>query len=470
MEKHPLFARTTEDLEGNPMVEAFRQIKEEDKNNYELVLMYKEEGNEWIKDKKKKKNLTEAYNNYSHSLMLLRKVYDDYYQFHSSSTNSNDKINNRKEGNSEDKKKDNEYIKTLSREEIDKTHSQILSNRALASLLLTNYGSCKNDCLAAIKLLPTNMKAYSRLCKSLYQLKYYEDCITYCEQAITTEAKITNTTSTNSISTEIQQILDKSQELLKKENGIKQNRELVIQQQRETKWKSIYEVATKEKVTLGYYNPESKKPIQLGDSVAFCETNDEGTSSSYWPIIVLYPQYNQLDIIQAASLDEMLVEYISALLPEDETNSKSSNPALSWDQKNEYHGSNVVVYCMLSTSPPIANINQWMDACKEYSVVNEGDNASIGDTLNFEKVKNKAVQRQKEYDSIKYLQRETQPSYYNIHLGCTIRRILTAPLNIIAGGVLTLMVFPKSNGNKAHAKFIKDNEKEGRIITVLNPL
>ena len=42
---HPMFATTTEQMERHPMTEAFRQLKEEDKSQYELCLLYKEEGN-----------------------------------------------------------------------------------------------------------------------------------------------------------------------------------------------------------------------------------------------------------------------------------------------------------------------------------------------------------------------------------------------------------------------------------------
>jgi hypothetical protein len=46
---HPMFATSTEDLEGHPLTEAFRLLREEDKTPLELCAMYKDEGNEWMK-------------------------------------------------------------------------------------------------------------------------------------------------------------------------------------------------------------------------------------------------------------------------------------------------------------------------------------------------------------------------------------------------------------------------------------
>eukprot|EP00981_Chlorochromonas_danica_P015996 scaffold15144_cov547-Ochromonas_danica.AAC.1 len=57
-------------MEGHPMVDAIRAIREEDKSNIELAIMYKEEGNEWMK-KKDKKSLHEAYDRYSHALKFV---------------------------------------------------------------------------------------------------------------------------------------------------------------------------------------------------------------------------------------------------------------------------------------------------------------------------------------------------------------------------------------------------------------
>ena len=47
-----MFAQTTEDLEGNPLTEeAFRAIREEDESSVELMYLYRDEGNEWMKKK-----------------------------------------------------------------------------------------------------------------------------------------------------------------------------------------------------------------------------------------------------------------------------------------------------------------------------------------------------------------------------------------------------------------------------------
>lgn len=133
---HPLFAGSTEDLEGNEMVEAFRCLREEDKSNVELAILYKDEGNEWMK-KKVKKDLKEAIIRYTHALSFL---------------DADDKT---KESGEEEEEEptvvqldeDEEDQKEGATDVIDKNvlRSQILNNRALASMHLKNFGSALGD-------------------------------------------------------------------------------------------------------------------------------------------------------------------------------------------------------------------------------------------------------------------------------------------------------------------------------------
>ena len=115
---HPFWAESTEDLEGNPMVEAFRCLREEDKTKVELALMYKDEGNEWIK-KKTKKDLNEAIARYNHAFTFLDEA----------------DLNRKNDTEEEGDKGVN----------LHQVRSQILNNRALASMQLKNYGSALRD-------------------------------------------------------------------------------------------------------------------------------------------------------------------------------------------------------------------------------------------------------------------------------------------------------------------------------------
>ena len=48
---HPMFATSAEQIARHPLGDAFRLLKEEDKTAYELAVMYKDEGNEFMRGK-----------------------------------------------------------------------------------------------------------------------------------------------------------------------------------------------------------------------------------------------------------------------------------------------------------------------------------------------------------------------------------------------------------------------------------
>ena len=128
------------------MVEAFRCLREEDKSNFELAVMYKEEGNEWMK-KKVKKDLKEAIVRYTHALSFL---------------DAADKEDDTKEDepqvvelvdNEDGSKKEEVTLKDVEVNDEVKSNvedknilrSQILNNRALAAMHLKNYGTALGD-------------------------------------------------------------------------------------------------------------------------------------------------------------------------------------------------------------------------------------------------------------------------------------------------------------------------------------
>ena len=69
-EDHPMFATDPDKLAAHPLTEAFRQLNEEDKTQYELVIVYKEEANDLMK-RGDKKGWREAVVRYTHSLTFI---------------------------------------------------------------------------------------------------------------------------------------------------------------------------------------------------------------------------------------------------------------------------------------------------------------------------------------------------------------------------------------------------------------
>ena len=180
---HPLFAENTEDLEGNPLAEALRALREEDKTPIEIATMYKEEGNDWLK-KGDKKSLHEAYDRYTHAINVLDGIAQAAVSGASTFNPTTGETTAPKihdEGRStiaslypselqpREDRQNSMLSKDMNEEEL-MLRSQIFSNRAMVSLSLMDYGSCIRDADSSILHWQKNIKAHYRKCKSLGNL------------------------------------------------------------------------------------------------------------------------------------------------------------------------------------------------------------------------------------------------------------------------------------------------------------
>lgn len=471
-EKHPMFATNTEDLEGHPYVEALRAIREEDKSNFDLAVMYKDEGNEWMK-KTDKKSLTEAVDRYTHALGLVEKAQQD-----------SDK----------------------SKEDVMKLKSQILGNRAQAHLTLGNLGSAKRDCFLSIACWPENIKSHYRLCKALYLLKQYELCHKACTAALAIDEN----------AKDIKTLMEKSDADWETLRAGKERALTATFNSMNAVWKSVWDLANAAdlKVALGYCPSNVSEPTQLVGvwPKITMEASEEDPTVRIpvisWPMILLYPQYNKFDIIPDANVDAMLAEYLVTVFPERDEEDPSYRP-VEWDASGEYVASNLVVYLQYegstSCNERCSTFAQWQLACLEnyasslsgtVDSVNFGlrsigmeaavsASAATSNVPQFESIEQflqQRVNRENRLAAAKKTQLPVAspseggnrtPGVFEVHLGCTLRRILTSSLegnrvrHILPRGVLSLIIFPR--GSKAHKKFLKTLQDDGLSVEPLNP-
>lgn len=123
----------------------------------ELAMMYKDEGNEWMKAKTSK-NYHAARDCYTYAMTFIAKEMRD-------------------PALEEKKSRDLRDLQAI-----------LLSNRAMVSLALGNYGECIRDADVAIALCPEHIKSYYRKCKALYALRRYEESLQCCHDGLNMDA------------------------------------------------------------------------------------------------------------------------------------------------------------------------------------------------------------------------------------------------------------------------------------------
>jgi hypothetical protein len=430
-----MFATSTEDLAGNPLADALRALREEDKTLVQIANMYKDDANQLIKKAKgssSSDSLHEAVNTYMHAVSFV----DEAVEARTRGTEAE-----------EDREVDLLALK-----------SQLFSNIAQVWLTLKNFRSCITEADAAIAIWKGNAKAHYRKCKALLALKKFDECLAACNAS----AEI-NSPPEQAFIDEIAQTC--SSELQRKSALELQNRQLRLVVQKE--WAKIWIHVVKRNAELQQTQQTSSGkrlsslitfgfctdvyPVQLNDQYPVI---DADTSVLCVPVLLLYPQYNQLDVIQAAKSDILLVEYLAEMFPEFEDN----NVPVSWDVNKEYQSSRLVLYCPIHAALPATNLNEWIQCCTQRRQLQglEGDEAADEAKL---LMKNRNIEVTASTSN--------QRGYVEVHVGCTVEQVLRLHGCILAGGVLTLLAFVK--GNAAHKDFVDKAGSQNMQLLKLQP-
>ncbi|KAE8837957.1 hypothetical protein PTNB73_04035 [Pyrenophora teres f. teres] len=209
-------------------------------------------------------------------------------------------------------------------------------NRALCNLEKKNYRSCIQDCVAALKINPANVKAFYRSSTAGLALDKLEEATWACDRGLALDA---SNGPLKALKTKI--------------DTRKQYVESVARARREREAKAASERATL-KLALKSRNiltRSTEKPPDLEDAVVKLENSMDPSSTLTLPVILLYPMHSQSDFIKAFSEREKLHEHLDYIFP------------LPWDTAHEYTVENVEAY-METSSGGLIKVGKKMPLAK----------------------------------------------------------------------------------------------------------
>ena len=447
---HPMFATSAEQIARHPLGDAFRLLKEEDKTAYELAVMYKDEGNEFMRGKTSE-DYRNAIDKYDQALPFVDQMEEDRKTLRSDLNDKGEKDEEEdveeimspsvKASQDEEKKPEGDRGDNV---EPHVLRSQIISNKAAAHLGLKNYRSCITECDSALGAWQGNMKAYFRKAKSLSMLrKFHEVKSTY-------DAAWAAATGDEALSlpNDLQALYKHANVEIDKEDAL---RKQVVEQQvrRRKEWGGVWDICQQMGVSLGFPQPRDKQQQQLKSVFPFFDSphglGERRPEDVRWPLLFLYPQYNELDVVQAASTDDMLAAHLAVMFPEREDLAGGEEP-VQWDALKEYQVSKLVTYVTFDGVERIQSEKEWKEGYSiYYGEKNEKD------------------------DETKWQQKwSSETSFCEVHMGCTLGHILRcSSRHVTSGGLTTFMTFAR--GNLAHKKFLKDQKRAGYSFYMLEP-
>jgi tetratricopeptide (TPR) repeat protein len=174
-------------------------------------------------------------------------------------------------------------------------------NRAACHLELRNYRSCWQDCASALRLNPSNIKAFYRSARALLAVGRIEEADDACARGLAIDAE------NKALKAVARDIIKKSEEATAKQR--KENERL----SREKRRALLLKAALKAR---NITTRTTARPPEMEDArVQLLPDPDNPTSSLSFPVLLLYPLESQTDLITAFSEMDTVEVHLSYVLP-----------------------------------------------------------------------------------------------------------------------------------------------------------
>lgn len=242
------------------------------------------------------------------------------------------------DGNSEFQKKkykiavDN-YTEGIKCQCPDRNLNAILyTNRAAAQFHIGNYRSSFNDCRFARKFRPDHFKAVHRGALCCLEMKKYEECIQWCDDALNIEPQH-------------RQVLDTRQKASKLQKQKERDRRKEEQKERKDQQADVKLLEAMKSRDLKLAGVKSSSDNQLDFlRLSSVETNNAHGARVqlkdnvlYWPVLFLYPEFTESDYIQNFCENHRLIDHLNHMFGVD------VDPP-PWDKNKRYTPATISVY------------------------------------------------------------------------------------------------------------------------------
>lgn len=158
-------------------------------------------------------------------------------------------------------------------------NSMLLGNRSAAHFFLGNYRSALRDASKAFHLNENNLKAMVRVAQCHYHLKEYQECIAFCEKNASKDEKLNEWRDKAKLKEADLEAETAKEEELKREQAQLRERLTAAVEKRNIKVKGSM---------FDSFHPAAQH--------AHAKFND--SEELLWPVIFVYPEYNQTDFIE----------------------------------------------------------------------------------------------------------------------------------------------------------------------------
>ncbi|NP_001085211.1 tetratricopeptide repeat domain 4 L homeolog [Xenopus laevis] len=209
----------------------------------------------------------------------------------------------------------------------------LYTNRAAAQFYLGNYRSALNDATAARKLKPDHLKAVIRGALCCVEIKNYTEALKWCDEGLKfnpNEKKLLETRAkADKLLRAAERDVRKMRQAEKKKKAQKEALRFAFKDRRiRFHQQALGEEEEQEEGTILPFDAVSSENA-TGAQVYLDENGRLN-----WPVLFLYPEHRQTDFISAFHEDSRLIDHLNAMFAE-------SPP---WDEDQKYHSQSLEIY------------------------------------------------------------------------------------------------------------------------------
>ncbi|XP_032048693.1 tetratricopeptide repeat protein 4 [Aythya fuligula] len=208
------------------------------------------------------------------------------------------------------------------------------TNRGAAHFHLGNYRSALNDAIQAKKLKPTHLKAIVRGALCHVELKNFSEAIAWCEEGLRIDSKEKKLVEMRAKADKLKRAAErdarKAKVIEKKEQGQK---ETLLAAIKERNIKLVFEPSNEEEEISDGLAEISLDGFH-SDNATGAKVHLDADGNLNWPVLFLYPEHEQTDFIEAFHENSRFIDHLTVMFAE----------LPPWDLERKYLPGNLELY------------------------------------------------------------------------------------------------------------------------------
>ncbi|EAX06671.1 tetratricopeptide repeat protein 4 isoform 1 [Homo sapiens] len=244
------------------------------------------------------------------------------------------------EGNDYFKEKDYKkavisYTEGLKKKCADPDLNAVLyTNRAAAQYYLGNFRSALNDVTAARKLKPCHLKAIIRGALCHLELKHFAEAVNWCDEGLQIDAKEKKLLEMRAKADKLKRIEQRDVRKANLKEKKERNQNEALLQAIKARNIRLSEAACEDEDSASEGLGELFLDGLSTENPHGARLSLDGQGRLSWPVLFLYPEYAQSDFISAFHEDSRFIDHLMVMFGE----------TPSWDLEQKYCPDNLEVY------------------------------------------------------------------------------------------------------------------------------